>query len=403
MPDRLFIITGDPSGDVHAANVARELRKLQPDIEIAAVGGTSLNALGVELISDQSKMARIGFGSVLGAPYHYFLGQKILKFLDKFKPDAVLLIDYGVFNLWMAKQLKQRGLKVFYFIPPQVWGSRRGRLKKIKAFVDHVFCIFPFEEDFYRSHGIAVTYVGHPLVGQLPPPSDRTSFCKNHELDPDRPIVAVFPGSRKIEIDYLLKPIIGSIPLIRKQQPNAQFVIGKAAAIQSDYFQQRLQAASASLSESDRASLTILETNHAADNHALMSVADLAIAKSGTTTLELALYDTPMIIVYKLSAIVAFIIRRVAYLPYLGLPNILMGDFIVPEVLQEKANPVDISNALLPLFDPGSLENQKQKTGFQQIREKLRVGHSEDTTPVCVARALLARLDSQQGQRAGFR
>src|SRR5262249_37363042 len=116
---RLFIITGDYSGDVHAANVVKELRRLQPDMEIAAVGGVSLQALDVQLLSDQSKMGRVGLGSIWGAPYHYFLGRKILNFLDAFKPDAVLLIDYGAFNLWMAKQLKARGLKVLYFIPPQ--------------------------------------------------------------------------------------------------------------------------------------------------------------------------------------------------------------------------------------------------------------------------------------------
>ena len=118
-PNRLFILTGDYSGDMHAANVVKALRALQPDIELAAVGGKHLQAEGIPLISDQSKMGRVGFGSVLGAPYHYFLGQRILKFLEEFRPDAVLLIDYGVFNLYMAQQLKKRGIKVFYFIPPQ--------------------------------------------------------------------------------------------------------------------------------------------------------------------------------------------------------------------------------------------------------------------------------------------
>lgn len=370
---RLFILTGDYSGDVHAANVVKELRRLQPDMEIAAVGGPNLQAVeNVQLISDQSKMGRVGFGSVLGAPYHYFLGRKIVRFLDTFRPDAVLLIDYGGFNLLMAKALKARGWKVLYFIPPQVWASRKSRIRKIKASVDHVFCIFPFEEALYREQQIPVTYVGHPLVGQLPPPEKREAFCHHHGLNPKKPLVGLLPGSRKVEIDYLLKEIIGSIPQILRRCPDAEFVIAKAASLPQDYFDRRFQEAIRHLPQRERKVIRIVNN----ENHAVLSVSDALIAASGTVTLEAALYNTPMVITYKLNPIIWAIGSRMMYLPCIGLPNILLApnNPSIPECLQEKANPSDLAEALLPLLNRESSEARRQLEGFSQIRRMLSQG-----------------------------
>jgi len=387
VPKRLFLLTGDYSGDMHAANVVKALRALQPDIKLAAVGGQHLQAEGVELISDQSKMGRVGFGSVLGAPYHYFLGRRILDFLAGFKPDAVLLIDYGVFNLYMAQQLKKRGIKVFYFIPPQVWATRRGRIKKIKKFVDHVFCIFPFEEKLYQSHGVPVTYVGHPLVGQLPPPVNRENFCRDNGLKTTVPIVGLFPGSRKMEIDYLLKSIIHSIPLIQREAPHAEFVLAKAGSLDNDFFQKRLNEALQGIPHYQRPKVTVVENQ----NHALLSIADVTVLASGTVTLEAALYRTPMVIIYKLHPIVYQIAIRLVYLPCMGLPNILtdMKHPIVPELWQDEANPQAIANNVKPLFDATTPQWIRQKSGFDQIRRDMSVGDA----PANVARALLALIE----------
>lgn len=388
VPDRLFIITGDYSGDVHGAKVVEALLQLQPDIEIAGVGGNHLKAQGVHLLSDQSAMGRVGFGSVLGAPYHYFLGKRILSFLNDFKPNAVLLIDYGVFNLHMAAQLKKRGYKVFYFIPPQVWASRKGRIGKIKSHVDHVFCIFPFEEPMYQTHGVPVTYVGHPLVGELPPAVDRNAFCLQTGLNPEHPIVGLFPGSRKLEIDYLLKEIIGSLPLIREHHPNAQFVLAKAGSLDDAYFQKRFDAALHGLSPDLRSTITVLENQ----NHAVLSVADAAIAKSGTVTLEAALYGTPMVILYKMNALVFGFGRRFMYLPCLGLPNILTDPQhpFVPELLQSDANPHAIAKTIVPLLDVTSPQYKQQMAGFEAIQAQFNVGN----TPINVARQLLNLIGS---------
>jgi lipid-A-disaccharide synthase len=391
---RLFIITGDYSGDVHAANVVKALRQRQPDIEIAAVGGRNLQAQGVPLVSDQSQMGRMGLGVVLGGPYHYFLGKKVLKFLKDFHPDAVLLIDYGVFNLWMAKQLKRMGIKVLYFIPPQVWASRKGRLQKIKASVDHVFCIFPFEEPLYQAHGIPVTYVGHPLIGQLPPSADKVAFCQAHGLDPEKPIVGVFPGSRKMEIDYLLDAIVGSMAKIREAKSDVQFVLAKAASLKPDYFNQKLQKALAIFPALQTMPLTVLEN----ENHAVLSVSDALIAKSGTTTLEAALYRTPMVIMYKGHPFMYWIALQLCYLPCIGLPNILtdMQNPIVKELWQDAVNPTEIAAHVLPLLNPQSAEYQRQQQGFEKIHQLFSVGDA----PSNVADRILDILHVEMGAKS---
>lgn len=344
---RLLIISGDPSGDYHAANVVKALRALNPDVQVVAVGGEHLKALGVELISDQSQMARVGLGSVWGAPYHYFLGKKILKFADDFKPDAVLHIDYGVFNLYMAKQLKARGFKTFYYIPPQVWASRPGRIQKIKKAIDHVFCIFPFEEQLYQRNDIPVTFVGHPLVGQLPPKADKTEFCTRYGLDPSRPIIALFPGSRSMEINYLLTPMIESTQLIRQQLPQAQFILAKASHLKADFFKDVPN------------DIQVI----AGENHATLSLSDAIIAASGTVTLEAALYGTPMVIVYRGSALAYQIAIRLCRLPYIGLPNVLCSIPDInnpkqniqpptfPEFWQDDVNAKTITESLMPLLN----------------------------------------------------
>ena len=382
-PKRLFILTGDYSGDMHAANVVKALREQQPDLEIAAVGGQHLEAQGVQLLSDQSQMGRVGSGSILGAPYHYFLGKRILKFLDEFRPDAVLLIDYGVFNLYMAQHLKKRGIPVYYFIPPQVWATRKGRIKKIKAFVDHVFCIFPFEEKLYQEHGIPVTYVGHPLVGQLPPPASREAFCKAHGLKQNVPIVGLFPGSRKMEVDYLLKPMIQSVPIIQREAPHAEFVVAQAGSLDPAFFQERLDAALQSVPHYNRPKVTVVQNQ----NHALLSVSDVTVLASGTVTLEAALYRTPMILIYKLQPLIYQIAIRIMYLPCMGLPNILtdMKHPIVPELWQDAANPKGIAEAVKPLFDATTPQWIRQKAGFDNIRKDMAVGDA----PVNVALGIL--------------
>ncbi len=392
---RVFILTGDHSGDTHAGKVALALRALSPDIEIAGVGGERLQAAGATLLADQSKMNRIGFGALFSAPYHWLLKRKILAFLKTFKPNAVLLIDYGMFNLVVAKALKTLKIQVYYFIPPQVWASRRGRLKKIKASVDHVFCIFPFEAELYQSENIPVTYVGHPLIGELSPPADRYDFCTGNRLDPQKPIVGIFAGSRTVEIDYLLPPIVDSLARIARTVPGVQFVFARAASIPAEIFSQKLKNQLHALPVENSPRDAGYSVHVVSDqNHALMSVADALIAKSGTTTLEAALYNTPMIIIYKGSPILYQVAKRVIYLPFIGLPNILSGEktALVPELLQHEANGRQIAETLTPLLNETSEDRARQKVGFAGLFAKLDAGNTAEN----VALALLKGIEIHQ-------
>lgn len=216
---KLFIVTGEYSGDIHASHVAKALQELNPDIEIEGVGGENLRNAGVKLFSDQKKMGAVGLTPKIVLD-HFTLGKRIVDYLVKdFKPDAVLLIDYGVFNLNISKFLKKAGIKVFYYIPPQVWASRKWRINTIKKNIDEVLCIFPFEKAMYESYGIKTHYCGHPLVSQLPEKADKNEFFEKHRLDKNKKLVSIFPGSRVFELKHLMKVFIKTAEDLQKKTP----------------------------------------------------------------------------------------------------------------------------------------------------------------------------------------
>ncbi|MBK8191144.1 MAG: lipid-A-disaccharide synthase [Vampirovibrionales bacterium] len=386
---RLAIITGDPSGDQHAASVVAKLRALRPDVEIAAVGGASLAAQGVRLIADQTGMGRVGAGAVWGAWHHYCLGRQILRFLEDFQPQIVLLIDYGGFNLLLAEQIRRRfgadSPALWYFIPPQIWASRPGRIRRIQAHVDRVFCIFPFEVALYETHGVPVTYAGHPLTGVLPPPADRVAFCAEHGLDPARPVLALLPGSRGMEISYLLAPLIGAGRRLQEtmglQAP--QLALSRSSALSLTAFDRALQQA---YRREGRPPLRFID----GDARALLSIADAAIVKSGTSTLEAALYQTPMIIVYRGHPLFAAIARRVCLLPSIGLPNILTDPYhpFVIERLQESVTPQRLSEDIQPLLLPDTPEREALRAGYARIRDALGSQSASQTVAGALADAL---------------
>lgn len=381
MSGRVFLLAGDYSGDIHAAAVVRALRAGRPSLQVSAVGGEHLEQEGVELVSNQSKMGKFGLGSLLAAPEHWFLGKKILKHVLDWKPDVILLIDYGMFNLYMAKQfkrsviLKEAGLQVFYFIPPQVWVSRRHRIKAIQAYIDHVFCIFPFEKPLYESYAIPVTYVGHPLARELPPADSRRDFCQRHQLNAERPVLGVFPGSRVSEINFLLDDMIATASLLQQEKPDIQIVLAKAGSIDGQFLNDKLLAAfQRHQIDHQQFNLVVVEQQ----NHALLSVADVALLASGTVSLEAALYGTPMVIAYRLQPWVYAIAMRITYLKRAGLPNILtdIENPPVTEVLQNDLNPQNLFHALKPLFDSSSPAYQKQVKAFEEIKTLLSADRS---------------------------
>lgn len=326
---KLFIITGEYSGDIHASHVVEALKAINPDVEIEGIGGENLRKAGVKLFSDQKKMGAVGLSPKIIID-HITLGKRLVDYLiNDYKPDLVLLIDYGAFNLSVSKFLKKAGIKVFYYIPPQVWASRKWRINTIKKNINEVLCIFPFEKDLYESYGIKTHYCGHPLVSQLPPKANRDEFFEKHGFDKNKKLVSIFPGSREFELKYLMQVFIKTAQNLQKKHPDLQFCISHAPNLSDVVYDKYLKDSSFKVIKGE--------------NQALLSVSDALILASGTVALEACLYQTPMIIAYRGPWLFYLIYLLVRCLKRVSLPNIIADKLIVPEIIQGNVNVNKIS------------------------------------------------------------
>ena len=319
---KIFIITGEYSGDMHGGKVVQLLKEQNPELEVQAIGGENLKNAGAKLFCDHSKMSAFGF-SLKIAVDHLSLEKRVTDYiLNEYKPDLVLLIDYGTFNLRVAKNLKGSGIKVFHYIPPQVWASRKWRIRGIKKYVDKVLCIFPFEVDMYKKYGIDVHFCGHPLVKQLPEKANKEEFFKKHGFDIERPLISVFPGSRPLELAFLAQTLIEGAKKLQNKHPELQVCISHAPNLSDNIFDKYIKDTDFKIIKGE--------------NQALLSVSDSLILASGTVALEAALYQTPMIIGYKGPYILYFIYLLVRCIKKVSLPNIITNKDIVPELIQGK-------------------------------------------------------------------
>ena len=326
---KVFIITGEYSGDIHASHVVKALKQINPDVEIEGVGGENLKNAGVKLFSDQKKMGAVGL-SLRIVTDHFLLGKRIVDYLTKeYRPDLVLLIDYGVFNLNISKFLKRAGIKTLYYIPPQVWASRKWRINTIRKNIDEVLCIFPFEKTMYESYGIKTHYCGHPLVSQLPEKVDKDKFFEKHGFDKNKKLVAIFPGSREFELKFLMKVFVKTAQNLQKNHPDLQFCISHAPNLSDSVYDKYLQ----------KTDFPVIK----GENQALLSVSDALILASGTVALEACLYQTPMIIAYRGPWLFYLIYLIVRCIKRVSLPNIIADKLIVPEIIQGDVNVSKIS------------------------------------------------------------
>lgn len=342
---KIFIITGEYSGDMHASNVAKHLLEINSDIQIEAIGGENLKNLGIKLFSDHSKMSAVGLTPKI-VWNHLTLGARLIKYLTKeYKPDLVLLIDYGVFNLKMAKFLKKAGIKTNYYIPPQVWASRKYRIKTIKKYVDEVFCIFPFEKEMYESYGIKTTYCGHPLISQLPPKADREEFFTQHGLDKNKKLVSIFPGSRIFELKNLMSVFVKSAKILQKMHPDIQFVFSQAPNISDEVYKQYFKDTDFQVIKGE--------------NQALLSISDALILASGTVALEATLYNTPMIIAYRGPYLFYLIYLLVRCIKRVCLANIIANKDIVPEIIEKQVKADFIAYKIEKLIYDEEVRNEQ--------------------------------------------
>lgn len=370
---KIFIITGEYSGDIHASKVVEFLKKSMPEIMVEGIGGDNLKRAGAKLFCDHSKMSGFGLNFKMIVD-HLQLEKRVADYiLNEYKPDLVLLIDYGTFNLRVAKRLKGSGIKVFHYIPPQIWASRKWRIKGIKKFVDKVLCIFPFEPAIYEKEGIDVHYCGHPLVKQLPQKADKVEFFKKHDLDLDRPLVSVFPGSRPIELQFFGKLFIKSAKELQKRHPELQFCISHAPNLKDDIFAKYIK----------NTEFKVIK----GENQALLSVSDSLILASGTVALEAALYQSPMIIAYRGPWLIYLIYLLVRCIKRVSLPNIIMDESIVPELIQHKFSVENICyETERILYDKEYHDWMIGELG--KVKEKLSDKYSAEEVAKCITEEL---------------
>ncbi len=342
---KLFIVTGELSGDKHASLVVKQLLNLRSDINIEAIGGENLKKTGVKLFVDHSKAHMSAMGLTPKILFdHMTLGKRLVDYLTKeYKPDLVLLIDYGGFNLNISKFLKKAGIKVFYYIPPQIWASRKWRIKTVKKNIDKVMTIFPFEEEMYKKEGIDVRFVGHPLISQMPQAANRDSVFEKYGLDKTKKLVSIFPGSRTFELHYLAKTFLNAAKIIKEKSPDVQFVIAQADSLNDSTFKKFI----------NNTDIKIVKNA----NYELLSTSDALMLASGTVALEAALYKTPMIISYKGPWFAYFVYRLVRCIDRVCLPNIIMDKDIVPELLMANSNPDTIAENILKILNDETCRN----------------------------------------------
>ncbi len=351
MTKKVFIITGEYSGDIHASKVVHELKCLCPEIIIEGVGESNLENEGVKLFLNHEKMGKVGL-TIKSIIDHFLLGYKIVEYLkNDFKPDLVLLVDYGAFNLQISKALKKAGFRIFYFIPPQIWASRKYRLKTIKKNIDKVLTIFPFEKKFYDNENIDVEFVGHPIVSEIPICNKKVEFFKRHNLDLNKKLISIFPGSRVFEIKYMLKIFVKAAKLIEKTRNDIQIVFSKAKSLKDDAFNVEYK--------------TIKN-----ENYELLAYSDVLLLTSGTVALEAAMYEKPMLIAYKGPLLFYLVYLIVRNIKNACLVNIITGEQYVDEFLMYDATANKISNCALEILDNDS-KREKIISGCKKTKQLL--------------------------------
>lgn len=356
---RLLISCGEPSGEFYAAELVAELRKQHPDLEAVGLGGDRLAAEHVRLLAHLKDLAVVGLFEVLSHLRRIkTLFDSVVAEAARFRPDVAVLIDYPDFNLRLARELKKLGIPVVYYVSPQLWAWRRGRIKDVKRDVARMLVIFPFEEQIYRDAGVPVTFVGHPLIDHVRPPADRAAIARKLGLEGDRPVIALLPGSRNKEVGFNLPPMMGAVRLLREKRPDLQFILAAAPHLRAD-----------ALQEATRIGVIVKE----GATPDVLSAARVAVVASGTATVETALTLTPMVVVYRLSALTYTLGKPLLSVSNYAMVNLIAGRVVVPELIQGDFTPSRVTEETLRVLDEGASRTEMLRN-LEEVREKLGRG-----------------------------
>jgi lipid-A-disaccharide synthase len=372
-----MVVAGEASGDKHGAKLVASLRASRPDIkfDFFGAGGDEMREAGVETMVDARELAIMGALEVAKAlPKFLRVFRRLRIAARQKKPSLVILIDWPEFNLRLAKKLRRDGRRVVYYISPQIWAWRSYRINAIKRDVEKMLVILPFEKDFYENNGVEVEYVGHPLLDSVRVTANRREFCARYRLDPSRPIVALMPGSRHSELKYILPPMLDAARLLNRSHPEFQFVLPLAKTFAVEEISRQTGSVGNFLAIEN-------------DAYNALAAADLAVVASGTATLESAITGAPLIVVYRASPLNWKLFRPLINTPFVGMPNLIAGREIAPELLQDDLNPQRLSSLIAEMLGDSS-RLARMRADLAEVRASLGESNASDRAAQFIVRML---------------
>ncbi len=380
----LFLLSaGEASGDTYGAQLIEALRRLSPGAEFFGMGGEHMQSAGCDLQVHANEVAVVGLVEVIThLPAIRTRFKHLVAEAARRKPTAAILIDFPDFNLRLAKELHALGIPVFYFVSPQVWAWRTGRVEQIKNYVRKMIVIFPFEQEFYRKHGVDVSYVGHPLAYEPLPEVNRPEFAAHYKLDGAKQWIALLPGSRRKEVRQNLPCLLDAAKLLTDQGGDYEFLLPVASTLDKEWVRYQLGPAYTKIRLTENAAATVM-------------LSRAAVVASGTATVESALTGTPFVVVYKLSPLTWFLGRRLVSLDTFAMPNLIAGRKIVPELIQSNFTGPNVVAELNNII-PDSPARQQMQADLRQVREKLGDPSSKEEPAVRAASEILASLNPSQ-------
>ena len=375
----IMLIAGEPSGDLHGANLMRNLKKVDNSLDFIGAGGKKMEQEGLIGITDMDSLAVIGIKEIFGK--YASLKQafrRLTEIIEKNKPDCLILIDYPGFNLRMAKIAKEKNVPVFYYISPQIWAWGRNRIKKIKKYVDKMFVILPFEKEFYSQYGVNAEFLGHPLLDIVKPNLSKEQSFSSFGFNPNETLIGLLPGSRWEEVKLSIPIMAQACKIIAKEVPNVKFGVLVSESIDVKKIE--------SLVPHNKQVFHFIKDK----NYNFINICDLVLVNSGTATLEVAILAKPMVIIYKVSFLSWLVIKMLVKIPYIGLANIIKGEKIVPELTQFAAIPSKVAKEALSILVDENRIITIQKN-LSEVKAKLgKEGASEKT-----ARAILEEIQKK--------
>lgn len=377
LPKKVLIVSGEPSGDLHASNLVKDLKNLRPGLEFFGLGGRLSREAGVDVSSDIAKLALVGLVEVwkniftIGEVY-----KSLLKKIDHEKPDLAILVDYPGFNLRLSKELKARSIPAIYYISPQLWAWGRNRVNIIKRCVRKMVVFFKFEEELYKTYGIDAEFIGHPLLDVVKTTLVKDAVLKKYNLSGNKTTVALLPGSRTMEVTTLLPIMADACKIMNDAGGNLQFIVAKHSDLPIGLYENAVKDLGIDMRIAD------------GDTYNILGAADFAIVASGTATLETAIIGAPFVITYKANLLTFLLYKFVARIRNIGMVNIISGKEIVPELIQFDATPEKIAGAVLEY-----LNNKEKMSKMADDLKDVRISLGAPGAHMRAARAILPFLD----------